>query len=350
MKHVKRLSINTHYEVEQTIANVFPGNLGQTLEWRNNGHLHADIGENMRFSHLIYQAKSAIRLAIKLVIHHEQHELLVAKLLVENVKKTKQISSLADVEFRVFSEWGDDGIIQWLINSLPITNKNFIEFGVKDYRESTTRFLMMNNNWSGFVMDGSERNISKIKTSEYYCRYELNATSAFIDCDNINDLISSQSFDKNVGLLHIDLDGNDYWIWDKISAITPAIVIIEYNSVFGIERAITVPYDKNFNRTKAHHSNLYFGASLKALYLLAQQKGYSFIGCNSAGNNAYFVKREELNDVVREVSLQEGYVLSKFRESRDEHGRRTYVTGQNRLGVIRGMPVYNVLTKQVEDL
>jgi hypothetical protein len=255
---------------------------------------------------------------------------------------------LADVEFRVFSEWGDDGIIQWLIHNISIPNKTFIEFGVKDYRESTTRFLMMNNNWSGFVMDGSEKNVSKIKTAEYYCRYELNAAAAFINCDNIDGLISSQPFDRNVGLLHIDLDGNDYWIWDKISVIAPVIVIMEYNSIFGIERAITVPYDKNFNRTKAHYSNLYFGASLKALHLLAKQKGYSFIGSNSAGNNAYFVIDEALNDVVREVSLKDGYVLSKFRESRDGFGKLTHVTGQSRLDVITGMPVYNVITKQLE--
>lgn len=302
----------------------------------------------MNFSHLICQVKTAIRLAIRLVIHHEQHELLLAKLLVENVKKIKQISSLADVEFRVFSEWGDDGIIQWLIHNISIPNKTFIEFGVKDYRESNTRFLMMNDNWSGFVMDGSQKNVSKIISSEYYCRYELNAESVFIDCDNINGLIASQPFDAKVGLLHIDLDGNDYWIWEKISVITPVIVIMEYNSIFGVERAITVPYDKSFQRTKAHHSNLYFGASLKALYLVARQKGYSFIGCNSAGNNAYFVKNENLNDVVREVPLEEGYVLSKFRESRDRCGRLSYVTGKNRLDLIKGMPVYNVITKQLE--
>lgn len=304
----------------------------------------------MGILHKLKQVKTAIRLAIRQVIHHEQHELLLAKLLVDHVRDIKRISALEDVEFRVFSEWGDDGIIQWLIHNISLPNKTFIEFGVKDYRESTTRFLMMNNNWSGFVMDASERNVSEIRTSEYYNRYELNAAAAFIDRDNINSLISSQSFDKNIGLLHIDLDGNDYWIWDSIDVILPVIVIIEYNSLLGIERAITIPYDKRFNRTKAHFSNLYFGASLKALHLLADRKDYAFIGCNSAGNNAYFVRRDKLNDIVREVSLEEGYVLSKFRESRDRHGRLTHVTGNNRIDVIKGMPVHNILTNSIETL
>lgn len=304
----------------------------------------------MSLSHLMYQAKSAIRLAIRQIIHHEQHEMLVARLLVENVKQKRQIASLSEVEFRVFSEWGDDGIIQWLIHNLSLPNKTFIEFGVKDYRESNTRFLMMNDNWTGFVMDGSEENVARIVSSEYYCRYELHAQAAFVDCDNINGLIAAQGFDRNVGLLHIDIDGNDYWIWEKIEAVEPVVVIVEYNSLFGIDRAITIPYDKNFQRTRAHHSNLYFGASLKALHHLAAQKGYAFIGCNSAGNNAYFVRNDALNDAVRKVSLEEGYVVSKFRESRDLQGRRTHVSGAKRLELIEGMPVYNVLTRQLEKL
>lgn len=125
---------------------------------------------------------------------------------------------------------------------------------------------------------------------------------------------------------------------------------MEYNSVFGIDRAVTIPYDKNFCRTKAHYTNLYFGASLKALHHLANQKGYAFIGCNSAGNNAYFVRRDKMNEVVKELSLEEGYALSKARESRDKKGKLTYVTGRNRIEVIRGIPVYNILTEELESL
>lgn len=295
------------------------------------------------------QVKNVIRFTIKQGIIYEQQKLLFARLLVDNIKSNKHITTLEDVEFKVFSQWGDDGIIQWLINNITIPNKTFIEFGVEDYSESNTRFLMMNNNWSGFVMDGSEQNVSIIRNSAYYWRYELYAKSAFIDCDNINELISSQSFDKEVGLLHIDLDGNDYWIWKRIDVIRPVIVIMEYNSVLGIERAITVPYDKYYSRTKAHYSNLYYGASLKALHHLANQKGYAFIGCNSAGNNAYFIRRDKLNNIT-EVPLEQGYILSKFRESCDKYGNKTYIIGDGRLKMIQGMPVFNVESGQIEKL
>ena len=94
-------------------------------------------------------------------------------------------------------------------------------------------------------------------------------------------------------MLHIYLDGNDYWIWKEINVVTPVIAILEYNSVFGVDRAITISDDRKFIRTKAHHSNLYFSASLRALYVLAKEKGYSFVGCNSARNNAYFVRNDK---------------------------------------------------------
>ena len=294
--------------------------------------------------------KKAYGILINSHVADEEQKLLSARLLVHNITSKNEIRSFSEVEFKVFSQFGDDGIIQWLINNLDIQNETFIEFGVQDYRESNTRFLMMNNNWSGFVMDGSEEFIRKIRNSEYFWKYQLSAESVFIDCENINNLISSQSFEREVGLLHIDLDGNDYWIWGKIDVIDPTIVILEYNAVFGIERSITVPYDKDFQRTEAHHSNLYWGASLGALIQISNNKGYAFIGCNSAGNNAYFVRREKLNSVIKEISLEEGYVSSKLRDSRDENNRPTHLSGKDRIEAIRGMPVFNTTTKQMEKL
>jgi len=99
--------------------------------------------------------------------------------------------------------------------------------------------------------------------------------------------------------------------------LIPVILILEYNSLFGLERAITVPYSDSFQRTKAHYSNLYWGASLRALYNLSVKKGYEFIGCNSSGNNAYFILKEYMNNNLKPISLKEGYVMSKFRESRN---------------------------------
>jgi len=275
---------------------------------------------------------------------------MLGRLLSETVKSKKSIASLSEVEFKVFSQWGDDGIIQWLVNHLKFPNKTFVEFGVENYRESNTRFLMMNDNWAGFVADGAESNVAQIINSEYYWKHTLSARAAFIDTDNINGLLSSSGLEKEVGILHVDLDGNDYWVWKEICVISPILVILEYNSVFGIDRAITIPYDRAFCRTSAHYSNLYFGASLRALQQLSSDKGYTFIGSNSAGNNAYFVRNDKMNGSIQETSLDSGYVVSMFRESRNREGGLTHLTGRDRIEAIRGMPVYNIDTNQIEKL
>jgi hypothetical protein len=261
----------------------------------------------------------------------------------------KNLSNIDDAEFRIFSQFGDDGIIQYLTSHIAFRSKTFIEFGVENYAESNTRFLLMNNNWSGLVLDGSEDNITGLKQCDYYWRYDLVAESAFITAENINDLLSHRTF-AEVGLLHIDIDGNDYWIWHSINSIQPAVVIVEYNSVFGKERAITIPYSPGFQRTKAHYSNLYFGASLPALTSLGARKGYAFVGSNSAGNNAYFVRVDLLNEDIKEVSIEQGYRMSKFRESRNQEGDLTYLAGEDRLRQISGLPVVNVETDEIENL
>ena len=193
----------------------------------------------------------------------------------------------------------------------------------------------------------SLKNIKRVQ-EEYLCfRHNLTARDAFVTKENINQLISNAGFSGQIGLLHIDIDGNDYWIWDAITCVTPAIVIMEYNSVFGIDRAITIPYDKEFNRTQTHYSNLFFGASLLALSDLAQKKGYVFVGCNSSGNNAYFVKKENVGK-VRILKPQEGYVYFTFRESLDQNGKLTFISGDDRAKLIRGLQVYNTRTNVLE--
>lgn len=275
-------------------------------------------------------------------------KILLGKILV-NQMLGRNISSLKDTEFKLFSQFGDDGIIQWLINNVEIDSEFFIEFGVENYREANTKFLLYNNNWSGFVMDGSRENIENLKKQDYFWKYDLRVKDVFITKDNTNNILQEQSIEPNVGLLHIDLDGVDYYIFEEINCLNPNILILEYNSLFGVERAIAVPYREDFNRTKAHYSNLFFGASLKALHLLAYEKGFVFIGCNQAGNNAHFIRKDKINNKIKEVSLEKGFVVSRFRESRSMDGSLTYLDKERSYQEIRGLPVYNTVTKNMEE-
>jgi hypothetical protein len=270
----------------------------------------------------------------------EKNAFLLADLLINNIKRDPAIT-LQESEFSVFSQWGEDGIIQYLINCVPIENKAFIEFGVEDYIESNSRFLMMHDNWTGMVIDGNESHIDAIKKRDLYWRYDLTAIRAFITRENINEVIGGR-FQGDIGILSIDIDGNDYWVWEAIEVVSPRIIICEYNSVFGAKRAVTIPYNSDFYRTSAHYSNLYFGASLPALYHLAVRKGYVFVGCTKAGNDAFFV-RKDVAQGVKTMTLEEGYVLSKARESRDPDGELTFVSGEDRLRLIGEMQVFDVV-------
>lgn len=275
--------------------------------------------------------------------------ILTARTLIHSIDYSCERTGFKDIEFSVFSQWGDDGIIQYLIRKIDIPVKTFIEFGVENYKESNTRFLLINDNWSGLVIDSSEKNINSIKNDSVSWKYDLKAINAFIDAENINNLISSAGFSGEIGILSIDIDGNDYWIWKAIKTINPIIVIIEFNSVFGAERTITVPYKKDFFRTREHFSNLYFGASLPALYHLAEEKGYYFIGCDSHGVNAYFIRKDKINN-LKPLMVKEGYISSKFAQSRDVNGLLNHLPFNKQQEAIKGLEVINILTNKKELL
>lgn len=254
--------------------------------------------------------------------------------------------SFAEAGFRVFSQFDDDGLIQYLTRSILLSNTSFIEFGVEDYRESNTRFLLENDNWRGLVMDGGAENIRRIKSSSAYWRHDLTALEAFITKDNINNLIADAGYSGPIGILSIDIDGVDWWVWQAITVVEPDIVIAEYNSVFGRDRAVTVPYDQAFQRTRAHYSNLYWGCSLRALDVLATERGYAFVGCNRAGNNAYFVKETKLGS-LETMPARDGYVESRFRESRGEDNRLTLLNGKARLKPIQDLELWEIEQKRM---
>jgi hypothetical protein len=257
-------------------------------------------------------------------------------------------TDLENSNFKVFSQWGEDGILQYLISNLDIRSKTFIEFGVENFLESNCRFLMMKDNWSGFVIDGSQEKIAELKSMYFYWKYDLNAQSFFINKSNINFILEKSGFHNNIGILSIDLDGVDYYILDAIKNIDASILVCEFNSLFGAVRKISIHYSDDFNRTEAHYSNLYWGASLPAVKSLAEKKGYALVGINEAVNNAFFVKKDLLNFKVKEKTIEELFEISKYRESRNSTGNLTFLDHASRLKLIKGLPVYNIDTDTIE--
>jgi hypothetical protein len=256
------------------------------------------------------------------------------------------ICKITDVEFQVFSQFGDDGIIQYLISKIDIPNKTFVEFGVENYTEANTRFLLVNNNWKGLVIDGNQKNIDYIKSDQLSTLYQLYSKCAFITKDNINDLIAEMGFEQDLGLLSVDIDGNDYWVWKAIEVVKPIIVVSEYNADFGTTNPWTIPYQSDFV-IGTNFPVSYWGASLLSLCDLSEEKGYSFIGCNSQGNNAYFVRNDKLGS-FKKLSCEEGYSKAKFFMARDQSGKRLEL--EERYLSMIGLPIFNTRKQQTEEI
>lgn len=258
---------------------------------------------------------------------------------------------LQDAEFKVFSQFGEDGVLQYLVGETGIQAHEaaFVEFGVQNYVESCTRFLLQNNHWRGLVIDGSPEYMSYVRNQDIYWRHDITAVDAWIDRDNINELIGNAGFTGDIGVLVVDIDGNDYWVWERIEVVSPVIVVVEWNSVFGPDHAISVPYDPAFDRTRAHYSNLFWGASVAAFEHLGKKKGYSLLGSNLAGNNLFFVRNDRLGR-LQPVTAKEGHVVSRFRDSRDAAGNLNFLGGESRKSEILDVPVIDVLTSRQTSL
>jgi len=295
--------------------------------------------------------KKYISQIIKKVFSEEVEKELILnakKLSIKNLQK-KKIKNLSEIEFQVFSQWGEDGIIDWIVNTFPNISKNFLEIGTQDYKEANTRFLLINKNWDGFLIEADEKEVKKIKSQRIYWKHNIKVKNEFITRENINEVVKKLNVPKKLGLLSLDIDGVDYWVLKKLSVLEPSIIICEYNSLYGVNESITVPYKKNFNRSEEHYSNLYYGASIKAFTELLRSKNYFLLGTNSAGNNAFFMKKNFLKKANKVISEKKIFT-SKFRESRNIKGNLTFLDKKNSLKLIQNKFVISLKDNKKKKL
>ena len=292
----------------------------------------------------VASAPVARQVVQRLRAQHDELKLAIGKLESHVLAANTKPDKLEDIEFRVFSQFGEDGILQYLIRTIGAHPDTFVEIGTGDYRESNTRFLVQNNNWRGLVIDGGEAHLKFVLGTGMAWRHDVEPVSAFVTKENINDLIRDNGFTGEIGVLSIDVDGNDYWLWKAVDVVNPAIVVMEYNALFGPEAAITVPYDPAFVNSQAHYSQLYFGASLGAFVHLANERGYRFIGCSSSGANSFFV-RDDIAGDLPSLTSAEGYRESRFLTSRNPDGTMSRMRSvADRIKLIGKLPVVDVST------
>ena len=271
--------------------------------------------------------------------------LLLGDILISNSRKQyDSYKTLEEAEIKIFSQNGEDGIIDYLIKKIEINKPNFVEIGVGDYTEANTRYLYEKYYGKGLIVDVIQNFREKVLSNVSIWRGNLNILQKNINSKNINEILNS-NVDFDIDIFSIDIDGIDYWVLNQIKPKISKVVILEYNSIFGSEKELTIPNIENFDRTKAHYSNLYYGASLKSYVSLMNKKGYYLLGVNRLRNNAFFVNEDfpktKYFQNINTMSLAESTKFN-FSESRDIKGNLNYLNNKKKIEEIHNCEVINL--------
>lgn len=211
-----------------------------------------------------------------------------------------------DVEFRAYSQNGEDGILLYLFSLLGTTNKIAVEICAGDGIQCNATNLILNHGWTALLVDGNEELVQKgrafFAAHPDTFSYPPTFVRAWVDRESINEVIARHGFSGEIDLLSIDLDGVDYWIWDAIDVVSPRVVVVETQCIWGADRAVTVPYARDFHSPLVEGFGIYGGASLPAFVKLGRNKGYRLVGTQALGFNAFFVREDLGAALLPEVS------------------------------------------------
>ena len=217
------------------------------------------------------------------VVHLEPEMHAVLRALKFDPETLPYPQRLMSQRYRLTSQNEEDGITLALFDQAGVTNRRFVEIG-SGLSGGNSACLVQELGWTGLMVDGDEGHMTQVRR-----RFNgVTAVAAWITRENINQLVTDAGFAGEMDFLSIDLDGNDYWVWEALTACSPRVVVIEYNSAFGPDRAVTIPYDAEFDRHD--YRFCYYGASLAALTKLSKRKGYRLVTTEPYGVNAYFLR------------------------------------------------------------
>lgn len=257
---------------------------------------------------------------------------------------SKNFRNLWDAEVKVYSQWGEDGILDFLCEQIDLSKPKVLEIGAGNFSECNSRFLAENRNASVYAVDGRDDLVTSVAANSLKWKNHIFAQQIWVSPDNINQIISNaEDAIGPIDIFSLDLDGNDYWILEAANLDSVKIVVVEYNPLFGHKKAVTIPRKDNFDRRFEHNSCLYYGASLLAFKIHLSQKGFTFIGSNRVGNNAFFVR----DSFAPRISLTPSadysiYTDWRVRETRDKDGSLTYASGYARVTLIKELQLIDI--------
>lgn len=214
--------------------------------------------------------------------------------------------SFKDVGFRLYSQHEEDGIILFIFSLIGTTNKKSVEICCGYGKQCNTANLLINHRWVGLLCDGDE---NKIKIAKQFYSDNSNTTfwppviiNQWVTKSNINSIIKENGFTNSIDLLSLDTDGIDYWLWEEISCISPRVVVLEFNHLWGPDVSVTVPYRDDFTAERTQYGTDYAGGSLNAFVKLGKSKGYRLVGTNAIATNAFFIRNDISCEWLPEIS------------------------------------------------
>jgi hypothetical protein len=255
---------------------------------------------------------------------------------------------LWDAEVPVYSQYGEDGILDYLLDFLDLARPRVVEFGAGDFTECNTRFLAEYRSAAVMAVDARDDLTAKVARLPVNWRTTILVRQSWITPDTAPQLLKeAQAAFGGVDLVSLDIDGNDYWVLESLALDDISVVVAEYNPLFGGLHRVSVPRDDHFDRTRAHYSWLYYGASLPAMVGLLAERGFTFLGSNRACINAFFVRSDHLSGFP--LSIPDSQDLRRYtdwrvRESRDRSGQLDFRTGTERLAAVADLPLVDTTT------
>jgi hypothetical protein len=189
--------------------------------------------------------------------------------------------------FQVNSQNGEDGMIREIFRRIGTTDRVFAEVGIGDGRENNTAFLL-SQDWTGFWIDGNDAFVKKIEQRRDLPAGGLKSRVSFVTRENIAGLFKEMGVPREFDLLSLDIDQNTYYAWEGLADFRPRVVVVEYNAALPADLDWKARYDPE----KVCDNTINTGASLKAFENLGRQFGYSLVGCDIIGVNAFFVRSD----------------------------------------------------------
>lgn len=292
--------MNTNFPVEFTnlmnfyVSGNFSAAEKECVRLMNAGYLSQEIFtlfSNIRTEGLLVNLRDEISRNNQLsrYIAASQQQFYINQILSD--KKYDNALRLEKYGFKCFSQNEEDGIIHEIFNRIGVANRMFFEFGVEVGLENNTH-LLLNQGWEGAWIDGSQNNLNFImsKFASAISTGKLRAYQSFVSRENINQIISELALPEEIDIISIDIDGNDYYVFEAIQNLRPRVVVIEYNAKFPPPIKWVMKYNPEFKWS----GTSYFGASLSSMTIMAEKKGYTLVGTNITGSNAFYVR----NDLV----------------------------------------------------